>query len=728
MAIIKNFSISKKAVNVEKTTATVVPINHIFVVDVSGSMSYELQLIRKQLKNKLPSLVKENDTISIIWFSGKRDAGILKEEVEIQSLKSLQDLNDSIDKWLRPVGLTAFAKPLELTVELVQRIQKNRPESAFSLMFLTDGYNNDCSWSDVEKSLETLEQHLASSTYIEYGYYADTEAISKMASITGGESINADSFDEYDNIFEKKLTNSLTSFKKTEQEITGSLYDFAFFINENNEINSVTIKDGKVLVPNSTDNIYYFSKTDEQQIDETALYAASYIMLDKMMNNECEDILAYLGDKYIFDLFINAYGKQKINDVKNLLKECVVNDSVRYQQGKSSNLIIDDKAYCVMDLVNDLLEGDNYFYPLHESFNYKRIGQKRVQKTTLSEKDKKVIQNITDIEELKKYANSLTTGLTFEYSDKDKAHPLSDLVWNSERANLSVRVRYEGYVNLPENPYNIENVNTFIYRNYTIIKDGILNVSKMPVLLDSNTRAKLAEYITVENGYDILDFSSLPIINRGMVQNISATDLAKKEYELLLLKGETKVYNHYEKTLFERESVDFVDKYGKEGEQYLKELGITSFNGFAPKTENVESEDFYMSVILATKIKGLSSIPKVEDVAKKISENKDLKPSEYLLEKGIKNYNTQTSSELYTTQPQDIQKSILERWVSTSKNNVRKRNRELMCDIAKIKFALILSKKWFKEFKNFDENTLSIDYNGQTINATFDMSMKRETI
>jgi len=72
---------SNVTVEVQKRT------NHIFVVDVSGSMYNELPLIRTQLKNKLSNLMKEGDTISIVWFSGRNDAGILKEEVEVKSLK-----------------------------------------------------------------------------------------------------------------------------------------------------------------------------------------------------------------------------------------------------------------------------------------------------------------------------------------------------------------------------------------------------------------------------------------------------------------------------------------------------------------------------------------------------------------------------------------------------------------------------------------------------------------
>ena len=40
-----------------------VPVNHVFVIDCSGSMHYDLPKIRIQLKNKLPSLLKQNDTV-----------------------------------------------------------------------------------------------------------------------------------------------------------------------------------------------------------------------------------------------------------------------------------------------------------------------------------------------------------------------------------------------------------------------------------------------------------------------------------------------------------------------------------------------------------------------------------------------------------------------------------------------------------------------------------------
>ena len=210
----ENYFLTTQEVNSEATVEVAKKTNHIFVVDVSGSMYYELPLIRTQLKNKLSNLMKVGDTISIVWFSGSRDAGILKEEVEVKSLKTLTDLHDAIDRWLQVVGLTAFLKPLELVKELVGRIQTNRPDSVFSMIFLTDGYNNDCPWNEVITTLKSMENDIVSSTFVEYGYYADTQKLTQMAAVLGGEKISCDGFDDFEPVFDAKISSDIMGGKK----------------------------------------------------------------------------------------------------------------------------------------------------------------------------------------------------------------------------------------------------------------------------------------------------------------------------------------------------------------------------------------------------------------------------------------------------------------------------------------------------------------------------------
>lgn len=742
LKIDKNLFLVKQAVNTVNETVNIVKTstNFIFIVDVSGSMSYDLQLIRKQLKNKLSTLVKEGDTISIIWFSGNNDAGVLKEEVEIQSLKSLQDLNNSIDRFLKPIGLTAFAKPLGLAYDTIQRIKTNRPNSLFSLIFLTDGCNNDCSWSEVKKSLSKLENDVTSSVFVEYGYYADSEKLSEMAEIIGGEKITANGFDEFEPIFEEKLTKKYNNCKKVAIDIPEYKLPFVFTITDTNEIVVYAINDNKILITSDVKEIYFFNENSigvNNNFDEKILYTSAYVLTDKTLAQEAELTLGLTGDVNLFNIYSNSFGKQKLNDFKSLLKEAISDKDKRYLKGKSDKLIIDENAYSVLNLMFDLSEfDDNMFYPSHDDFNYKRIGKKRVQKeTVLSQEDKDALKNIESIDQLLQFTEELNDKkiAKFNYFNENDGYSLSNLVWNEDRANLSVRIRVNGYVELPKNNFNLEKVDSYIYRTYTIIKDGILNITKLPVSLNEKTYEILVKQglITepfIKDKIYVIDFSLLPVINRGMVKTISAEKLALLEWELLKLKANNKVYKYYDDLLFPRVSKGFVDIYGAEVEAWFKEIGITEYNGFSPKTDTVPSTDFYMSTNLLSKIEGCSSLPKVIDVETKIKNNKDLKISEWLMKEAIESYFNQINSELYKTQDESTQKLILEKWLKTCKEKSKIRSRELMGEISKIKFSLILSKKWFIEFPSREENTIKIKIDGKEIVVKFDNVDKKEEI
>ena len=113
-----------------------VPTNHILVIDCSGSMWGELPKIREQLKKKLPKLIGVKDTVSIIWFSGRTQCGVLLEAEPVATLKDLQDVNKAIDRWLQPIGLTGFKEPLQLATDLVKKVGAKIPGSIFSLFFI----------------------------------------------------------------------------------------------------------------------------------------------------------------------------------------------------------------------------------------------------------------------------------------------------------------------------------------------------------------------------------------------------------------------------------------------------------------------------------------------------------------------------------------------------------------------------------------------------------------
>lgn len=381
--ILDNYFLVKKPVNRDQNQSKVISnTNHIFVVDVSGSMSWDLSLIRKQLKNKLSEIMNDNDTISIIWFSGDNESGILKEEVGIKSLKTLTDLHNAIDKWLKPIGLTAFRKPLELVSELVDRMKKNKPDSIFSLIFLTDGYNNDCSWCDVKENLRKLETDIHVSTFVEYGFNADSKALTEMACILGGEKISCSNFEDYDLMLTQKLSTKYSGGKKITIDIHESyLYDFAFSIS-NDSIIMYGITNNSILVNNDVDSIYFFSSDMHgkliERIDDSIIYGGIYILSDKLMSDDAEKLFYILGDQYYYNMLNKSYGKQKLNEFKNSIKTCVSSPEKRFIGGRVKITPVNDNTYCLMNLIRDLGGIDQcVFYPNHPDFKYNRIGRKR---------------------------------------------------------------------------------------------------------------------------------------------------------------------------------------------------------------------------------------------------------------------------------------------------------------------------------------------------------------
>jgi hypothetical protein len=751
----ENYYLISQEANSTVTVEVAKKTNHIFVVDVSGSMSWELPKIRTQLKNKLSNIMKEGDTITIVWFSGSRDAGILKEEVEVKSLKTLTDLHNAIDRWLVPIGLTAFLKPLELVKEVIGRIRKNRPDSVFSMIFLTDGCNNDCPWNEVIKTLKGLEAEVASSTFVEYGYYADSRALTQMASVLGGEKISCDGFDDFEPMFNAKISSSVYGGKKIVVNITDKyLYDFAFSVGKDGSVLLYNIQDNKIMVGSDVKEVYFFSPNATGTVDVpllnnivpqeqvAKLYAAIYVLSDKLLNDDAEKVFYALGDNFYYKMLAGAFGKQKLNSFKAAIKECVADVSKRFPSGIGAIQKVDDNAYCLMNLIEDLGNTEGcLFYKGHPDFHYNLIGRKRVTRgENLSEADKKRLAEAKNLDEVNRITEELkkkNVEVSFVDSDPNRGYPLTDLVWNEKRANLSVRVYIEGEAVLPENKYGIDKVASFRYKTYTLIKDGIVNVTKLPVSYSVEIinllKAHNVKFVVTDNGVTnqnaiVIDLTSLPIINRAMVKSISAKGLAIQEWELQKLQADKKVYDYYRKSLFPKESKSFVELLGQEQADWLKTIGITDYNGFAPLTDAEESTDFYMSVNLETKIKGFSSLPKVEDVIAKLKSGAALKPVELIMSDAVKKYQTQLESEMYKSLSEEQQKGVLKTYLITKSDILNKKRRKALQEIAQIKFSLILSKKWFTEFKTFDENKLTLKLDGQDLEFTFDLSEKEEKI
>jgi len=757
-----NQKIKKDTVQVK---TVVVNTHHVFIVDCSGSMYDELPKIRKDLYNKISTDLKPEDSLTIIWFSGRGQCGVILEDYHLKSNISLIKVKELIDRYLTTVGLTAFKDPFVEANAVIARVIKEKPGIINSLFFITDGYDNQYSTKEILGAVNAIKEQLSSSTVVEYGWYCNKELLAKIACEMGGVHIFSEHFQDYEPYIQKEFNSQKTSKRKYVKLEGGLSFGSVFNITADGEVINYSTNDkNEVFVNEDDEGFYYFSKypvgtevkmnmlseatnvkerlhgkDEEKDKFSTALYAALFSFSRISDYNKVSEVLKFIGDAKFIVKKANTFGTQKINELEAEFLQAVKDKNARFVEGYNPDLEPAEDAYCVLDMIEDLMEEENnLWFPNHEAFKYKRIGAKAVLKSAMTDKDKEELEKLLKegkVNELKEKAEEVSKkeGLTFEYEDENMGYPITDLVWNEKRANLSVQVRYPGQVELPENSFSKlpKIFKTSKFRNYTLIKDGVIHTYQLPISLTESTFDKLqkngllkGEKYESEKIY-VLDFSSLPVINRLMVNTMSAKELFENEYELLKLKANNSVFNHYKKAKLGKVSFDFINLYGEEETNWLKELGITA-NGFnPPSTLEKTGEEIFVNS-LKIKIGGLTLMTAEKDfqkVLEKYKKGESLSARESLLLPAIEEF------ENFMKSMKDIEDDkLIESWIDKKSKLFRKRKNQLMNEISKSKFLCVVGKSWFKEFSSRDEKEMTLNIDGQDIKFELDDKMEKITI
>jgi hypothetical protein len=732
-----------------------VATNHIAVVDCSGSMYGEIGNIREQLKKKLPKLINEKDTFSMIWFSGRGEFGTLIEGEPVSTLKDLSDVNKAIDRWLKCVGLTGFKEPLEEVSKVVERIKKKRPDSAFSLFFMSDGCDNQWSRPDILKAVEKAAEGLASATFVEYGYYADRPLLTQMAEKCGGQLIFAEQFDKYEASFEAAMQNRPTGAPKIQVDIPTDAVEKVVWTRVDGALTTYAVESGAANVPEDTPAIYYLatsavgtvsgdlngaasSRTTGDDFDSA--YAAVSLMSVRMKPKVVLPILKALGDVSLIEQFSGCFGKQKYSAFMDFAKDLSFNPKVRFSKGYDPKKVPRDDAFTVLELLQ-LLSGDegNRMLLDHEQFKYARIGRGRVDSSeNLTAEELDQIQQLTakiaseksaaKIKEIQKQISAITDAkqpaLKFSQDEAEakKGFPISSLTWNEDKPNVSVLVKKPGTVDIsPRLPKEFkgkvpEQFPTFVYRNYAIIKDGLINVKVMPAVLSKDTLAQLEAKVkdgsapeglvtTHTDGTTLLHVEKLPVINQNMVNDVDPEDFFNRQWALTKAQAAQKVYNAFHKEMLPQvKAKGFVETYGGEASDWLKEQGITEHSGFGPKTVQAEAKDVYLAKELKVSLKGYSKLPSLKELKEMIAKGK-VNPPGALMQPFYEEVEDFLKSKAYTGA--SAKDKVLEAWLDGQKKAKTAEVRRLIYEIARTTFTLIVGQVWFKGWKP-EDNTLTV--------------------
>lgn len=702
------------------------PLTHVVWIDCSGSMWDELPLIREQLKNKLPIMVRPEDSVSLGWFSGRGEFGFIQERIKIDSVKDLSTLNSLIDRFLRPQGLTGFTDPIEKTVESYSE------EDNVSFTFATDGHHNQGSFDKVLEACSKLAKKIVTATIIEYGPYCNHSGLQSMAETLGGTLIYAEDFPKFDSILEAQF--KATSSKRTTLNIPDQPYKgIVFGITEKGVVSYKPEDNGDVFV-GKDETLYWVTeaqspdnKPKRLEGNHTEFLSVLSVLVNKGDSKAVKRMLTSVGDYELFEKYSKAIGKQALLSFSELLSERIKNGTGLYRGGFHDRMQLDENEYCLMDFLEDLSETDSFIKIDSPDFKYKRAGVKSVAKV------QKVLNKAKYMELLDAYISSQKDVDPEDLAEKskelleqsyDEKHPpkfeyiypvegvsVNNLVFNSEIPNTSISVTLPVVVKFDEEPpFGIpQEFESFKIKNYMIIKSGLKNVSTLVLRLPKDLFTKCVNKGLIPNRYKwdpntfyVVNLANLPITNISRCKQVSCQELAEKEVTILNTKAKQKVYKYFLDKYFQstlNKSNSFEEAYTVEGSLWLKEQGITSYGGFNPKTESAKAGETYQVQKIETSIKGCSSIPAVKDVLARVAEGKKLN---YLQNLMNEYYNT-LDSEIKAKEAILNKETILD-FLRDEAKAQDKAIRKANIEVAQSKAALVLGQTWFSDRESVDDN------------------------
>jgi hypothetical protein len=699
-----NLYLVRQEVEPAKTVLRRPSVNHIWIYDRSGSMHGALTELTNQLITLSKQLPKD-DTLTLGWFSSEGDYNFIVKGFKITDESDYESLEKLIKANNNTRGCTCFSEILYDARTVIEDLSVFSP--VFSLHFFTDGYpvvnNYRKEITDIFEAIAAIKGKIHTAMLVGYGSYYNKELMGQMAEKLGALLIHSSMIPEYAESI-TKLVN-LASVTEPKQPVDAvAPAPLAVFSVTDQGVVLLSVEDGKVYVsPNAgkKNSVYTitnkcccskpvrWSAVDFSQDDNpwaAGIYAAALVLTQQTKTDLALEFIGKVGDIKIIDELNNAFTIEEYGAVESLIGDAVHRGSARFREGRGDNYLPSANAFCVFDLLNLLVDDtDAYFYPYHKNFEYHRIGA----------------------------AQTKTDEYPDFHPDKESRCSFNNLVWHSSRLNLSVQTVIRGTVYLKEvdkkTPKDVgldEYFNSYVYRNFTFIKDGRVHIKKLFVHTSEKTYKLLKNKgLVMDDAFQAtgvygIDLGHLPAINRAIANDkCSATELCKLVYEEQRLKGIIKALKYLKDQEFS-DATTAESSYTEEQTQFLLANGINAKkNGlYSPLVQTVETTDKYMAKYFDIKIEKLSSLPTVKKVIEKMEANKIRTPVESLIEEGIVIYQG--------TSLKDRKKLA---WVEEQIQVHSKKMREIRVKIQTIKFAVILGKKWFDEFASREETQLTVD-------------------
>lgn len=689
-------------------------VNHLAIWDRSGSMYGALEQLTEDLKKQLRT-AKVGDTISLGWFSGEGDFNWPLKGFKVTDKADFTTLDKIIDQNNTTRGTTCFSDILSDSEKVVTDLLPFG--NTFSLMFLTDGHPVVSDYTKelvkITEAIERVAGKITTSLLVGYGNYYNKELMSKMAEKFGGTLIHQSDLSTFKTNYGEFMERSRKSEPKVFVELHAQPHPdgFAFAVTDNNiSVLAVDENNGVAFTPTTAKTDYVYTVTNKKPssgsamtidtLDEhmiKAVYGAALGFVQRGKTELALEVLSTLGDVGLVNAVNNAFTNAEYGNVEAAISKAIGSPTGRLLNGRKVGCLPKTDAFCLLDVMDILMADDQAeFWPQHEEFSYTKIG----------------------------VGSKTKDGFPKFNADADARVPMTGLVWHDSKLNLSVRAKIDGTIDLKDGPsVGLDKTfDTFVWRNYTIVKDGFLNTTKLPVSMSKASYSKLLEEGLIDKEHNrhyagqpyVLHLDRVPVVNRAIAQNFtSAVALCENAYTEMQLMSDMKVLNYLRNEVEPKTDRGLNLGLTEKQEEFLKELGVTR-NGYAPPVYKMEPTDFYMAKEFNIKVKGLSSIPKVDDVLAKTASKGTLTASAQLVADSLA-----MVSKVYKPgdAPATKNKVVLSKLDSLT-TSTKAKLQEIRTNMQKAKFAIVLAKQSWSDFNSRAGSKLTVDGQEFTLEIT----------
>jgi hypothetical protein len=632
-----------KETGTETQASNYARLHHIHIYDRSYSMSGDLNALVENMKETFKH-IDEDDLISVIWFASEDQGAVL-----FKGVRKSDDLATILDKNRSPQGCTCFSKPLQDANAIIDDLKDICP--AFNLTFFTDGETVTYHSREEEEKrifieIAKMKGHLVALNTIGYGHYYNEDLLQRMSAESPfGKMYHSTNISEYADIFShtyeivREMVNESLEVFAPHAEIlylsnkaatlAANKLDIGMISRVKNQVFVIADGLGDFDINGETYNVDDITAAIPAPTMKNFLYAlaSEYYYIGRQ-----EVAISILGnnlrDRFCVDVSLNAFTPDERAGVRKTLDTAIFKNPTRLQTGEAPvNYVPAADAPCVMELLNLLTMGDNYYMPISNK-DYQRIGSK------------------------------VTDGFSlFKRNEEESVRaPFNEFVFNANHLNMSIRFTIQGAVALNPKQAKAHNlpasIDTVMYRNQTIIKDGHLNMTSFVADVDAQTLNSIESVDETRNSIEVLGgmtndmygrptqaigtfirvhLDRLPLINRAAVDDsVSGIDIihsiiSRQED----IKAQQKVTKYYRDLAFEASAHARKAAYSGQGIAYtadqiqvLQDHGLDKAGRYTG-IDNAKSEstDSYESRILGMTLKGWSSLPSVKSVLEKVAHN-----------------------------------------------------------------------------------------------------------